>query len=111
MHTARAQSAVAWPDLAASAVWWAYDRAPEGLDAMFHVGRRYLAPLLQPRMPVRRLGLATDVEGGLLTAFGQSMTLDHVVHRTPPDHGMVRRAAVGLARRHDRAPAKRRPHG
>jgi hypothetical protein len=84
MQTARAHSAVVWPDLAASAVWWAYDRAPAGLDAMLHVGRRYLAPLLQPRMPVRRLGLASDVAGSLLTAFGQSMTLDRIVHGLRP---------------------------
>ena len=83
MPTARGTTANSWPAMVANTARWAYDRAPAGLDGLLDAGRRYLAPMLQPRLPVAAVGLGSD-PGGALVAIGRSMTLDYVLDRLGP---------------------------
>ena len=69
--------------MVANTARWAYDRAPAGLDGLLDAGRRYLAPMLQPRLPVAAVRLGSDPRGTLV-AIGRSMTLDYVLDRLGP---------------------------
>ena len=72
MPTAHGTTASSWPGLVANVAQWAYDRVPEGLDSLLDSSRRYIAPMLQPRLPVAAVGLGSD-PGGALVAIGRSM--------------------------------------
>lgn len=65
------------------AFWWAYEHAPEGMDALAHLGRRYVLPMLRHRLPVRRLtGAATPGHPSVsVITTGAAMTLDVLVNR------------------------------
>ena len=65
------------------AFWWAYEHAPEGMDALFHLGRRYVLPMLRHRLPVRRLtGATTSGHPSVsMITTGAAMTLDVLVNR------------------------------
>jgi hypothetical protein len=56
-----------WGDLA----WRAYEGAPAGADTLFHLGRRYVMPLLRYAVPLARLhgrAVADGEPGSLLVA-------------------------------------------
>jgi len=84
MITREAPPADAGPRGAAGrALWWAYERVPGGCDAFFHLGRRYVMPVLRHRVPVSRLSGST-ADGGpraTLVTTGSAMTLDLLVRR------------------------------
>ena len=65
-----------WGDLA----WRAYENAPAAADALFHLGRRYVMPLLRYAVPlVRMRGRAVaDGEPGSLLAAGTRPQLLHL---------------------------------
>ena len=74
-----------WAGPAASAaLWWAYDHAPPGFDGFLHLGRRYLAPLGRPTLPLRRLSLP-DLPGAKLLALGEGVPLDTLSRRLVGD--------------------------
>jgi Acetyltransferase (GNAT) domain len=65
------------------ALWWAYERAPGGCDALFQLGRRHVMPVLRHRVPVSRLSGPTAGGGprATLVTTGSAMTLDLLVRR------------------------------
>ena len=75
--------AVARPGGLAAAGWWLYERAPARLDALLELGRRYLAPLLRPRLAVRHHRLEGS-PGGSALSLGDGMTLSFLVQRLGP---------------------------
>jgi hypothetical protein len=48
-----------WTDL----VWRAYESAPAGTDVFFHLGRRYVMPLLRYVVPIARIRGRTAADG------------------------------------------------
>jgi hypothetical protein len=80
MQTERDIASGGWSDPVASAIAWTYDNAPAGLDTLLHLGRRYVAPLLKPRLPMRRIAIGDGMSGTVL-AIGESLTLDYVLQR------------------------------
>jgi hypothetical protein len=65
-----------WGDLA----WRAYEKAPAGADALFHLGRRYVMPLLRYAVPLVRVHGRTvaDGEPGSLLVAGAGAQLLHL---------------------------------
>ena len=65
-----------WGDLA----WRAYENAPAGADALFHLGRRYVLPLLRYAVPLVRVrGRAVaDGEPGSVLVAGTGPQLLHL---------------------------------
>jgi hypothetical protein len=64
-------------------LWRAFGHAPDGLDALIHLGRRHVLPLLRHRLPVYRLTGTTshDRAAATVVTIGTSMTLDWLVQR------------------------------
>ena len=89
------------PHLLGRALWWAYERAPGGLDAVFQLGRRYATPLLRHRLELCRLSGAAASTGQPVTVItaGAAMTLDFLVKRVFAGSPTVERiGTVPLAR-------------
>jgi hypothetical protein len=68
-----------WADLA----WRAYEGAPAGADALFHLGRRYAMPLLRYAVPLARVRGRTLADGelGSMLVAGSGAQLLHLRHR------------------------------
>ena len=101
MRTDQSHEGEPQPHLIGRALWWAYERAPSGLDAVFQLGRRYATPLLRHRLELRRLTGAASFSGRQLTVItaGAAMTLDFLVKRVFAEPPAVERlASVSLAR-------------
>ncbi|MFO1048612.1 MAG: GNAT family N-acetyltransferase [Geminicoccaceae bacterium] len=67
----------------AAAGWWLYEHAPARLDAAMELGRRYLAPLLKPRLAVHHHRLE-GAPGGTALSLGDGMTLSFLLQRLGP---------------------------
>jgi hypothetical protein len=85
-----------WGDLA----WWAYEKAPAGADALFHLGRRYAMPLLRYAVPLVRVrGRAVaDGEPGSLLFVGPGAQLLHLQRQFLA--GELRTEALGACPAH-----------
>jgi hypothetical protein len=60
----------------------AYESAPRGADALVHITRRYVLPVLRQRIPVRRLrGRTADGSPGSMLVAGSGPNLDYVTRR------------------------------
>lgn len=67
----------------AAACWWAYERAPVGLETGLDLARRYLAPWLSTRLPIRRYRVE-GLQGRGVVAVGDAMTLSFLMRRLGP---------------------------
>jgi hypothetical protein len=60
----------------------AYVRAPRGADALFHIMRRYVMPVLRHRIPLHRLrGHSADGSPGSMLVAGSGPNLDYLTRR------------------------------
>ncbi|MGD9512361.1 MAG: GNAT family N-acetyltransferase [Geminicoccaceae bacterium] len=66
-----------------AACWWAYEHAPAGLETGLALARRYLAPWLSPRLPVR-LHRLEGPQAGEIVSIGDAMTLSYLLQRLGP---------------------------
>ena len=66
-----------------AACWWAYEHAPACLETGLALARRYFAPWLSLRLPVR-LHRLEGPQAGEIVSIGDAMTLSYLLQRLGP---------------------------